>query len=91
MPNWTRLAQSSIFASAVFLVSCSSMSDIESMASKNYSYRVKSLVMHFTAVNYQYSVAALVAEVSVSSHSLIPIAAVPSYPYNFINVFHFVV
>ena len=90
MPNWTRLGQSLIFASAVFLVSCSSMSDIQSMASKNYSYRVKSLVMHFTAVNYQESVAALVAEGSVSSHYLIPKADDPSYPYKDIKVFQLV-
>ena len=67
------------------------MSDIESMASKNYSYRVKSLVMHFTAVNYQESVAALVAEGSVSSHYLIPKADDPSYPYKDIKVIQFVV
>lgn len=90
MPNWTRVAQSSIFASAVFLVSCTSMSDIESMASKNYSYRVKSLVMHFTAVNYQESVAALVAEGNVSSHYLIPKADDASYPYKDIKVFQLV-
>jgi N-acetylmuramoyl-L-alanine amidase len=66
------------------------MSDIESMTSKNYSYRVKSLVMHFTAVNYQESVAALVAEGNVSAHYLIPKADDPSYPYQEIKVFQLV-
>ncbi|MFB0911965.1 MAG: N-acetylmuramoyl-L-alanine amidase, partial [Glaciecola sp.] len=90
MPYWTRLAQASLLASAVFLVSCSSMSDIEAMPSKNYSYRVKSLIMHFTAVNYQESVDALVEEGNVSSHYLIPKADDPSYPYNDIKVFQLV-
>ncbi|MFT7259656.1 MAG: N-acetyl-anhydromuramyl-L-alanine amidase AmpD [Glaciecola sp.] len=90
MPYWTKLAQVSLLASAVFLVSCSNTSDIEAMPSKNYSYRVKSLVMHFTAVNYQESVDALVKEGNVSSHYLIPKADDPSYPYNDINVFQLV-
>jgi N-acetylmuramoyl-L-alanine amidase len=90
MPNWTRLAQASLFASTVFLVACSSISDVEMMQSKNYSYRVKSLVMHFTAVNYQESVDALVAEGNVSSHYLIPKADDPSYPYRVPKVFQLV-
>jgi N-acetyl-anhydromuramyl-L-alanine amidase AmpD/CubicO group peptidase (beta-lactamase class C family) len=90
MPYWTRLAQASLLASAVFLVSCSNTSDIEAMPSKNYSYRVKSLVMHFTAVNYQESVDALVEEGNVSSHYLIPKADDPTYPYNDIKVFQLV-
>lgn len=90
MPNWTRLAQVSLFASTVFLVACSSSFDVEMMQSKNYSYRVKSLIMHFTAVNYQESVDALVAEGSVSSHYLIPKADDPSYPYRVPKVFQLV-
>ncbi|MFQ3206637.1 MAG: N-acetyl-anhydromuramyl-L-alanine amidase AmpD [Glaciecola sp.] len=90
MPYWTRLAQTSLLASAVFLVSCSNTSDIEAMPSKNFSYRVKSLVMHFTAVNYQESVDALVKEGNVSSHYLIPKADDPSYPFNDIRVFQLV-
>jgi N-acetylmuramoyl-L-alanine amidase len=90
MPYWTKIAQASLLASAVFLVSCSNTSDIEAMPSKNYSYRVKSLVMHFTAVNYQESVDALVKEGNVSSHYLIPKADDPSYPYNDIKVFQLV-
>ena len=90
MPNWTRLAQTSLFASTVFLVACSSSADVEMMQSKNFSYRVKSLVMHFTAVNYQESVDALVAEGNVSSHYLIPKADDPSYPYRAPKVFQLV-
>jgi len=90
MPNWTRLAQASLFASTVFLVACSSSSDVEVMQSKNFSYRIKSLVMHFTAVNYQESVDALVEEGNVSSHYLIPKANDPSYPYGEPKVFQLV-
>jgi N-acetylmuramoyl-L-alanine amidase len=60
------------------------------MPSENYSYRVKSLVMHFTAVNYQESVDALVKEGNVSSHYLIPKADDPTYPYNDVTVFQLV-
>ena len=90
MPNWTRLAQASIIASAAFLVSCTSTTDIETMPSKNFSYRVKSLVMHFTAVDYQESVNALVKEGNVSSHYLIARADDPSYPYSNAKVFQLV-
>ena len=55
------------------LVSCSNTNNITQLKSSNYSYRVKSLVMHFTAVNYQDSVKYLVNEGGgVSSHYLIP-------------------
>ncbi|WP_412970910.1 penicillin binding protein PBP4B [Glaciecola sp. MF2-115] len=90
MPKWIRLAQVSLVASAVFLVSCTSTSDIESMPSKNYSERVKSLVMHFTAVNYQESVDALVAEGNVSSHYLIPRLDDSSYPHDRLKAFQLV-
>lgn len=90
MPNWKRLTHAVLLTSAAFLVSCASTSDIEPLPSKNYSQRVKSLVMHFTAVNYQESVEALVEEGNVSSHYLIPQANDPSYPYNKLKVFQLV-
>lgn len=90
MSNWTRLARLLIITSGIFLASCTSTSDVESLPSENYSYRVKSLVMHFTAVNYQESVDALVKEGNVSSHYLIPKADDPSYPYDAVKVFQLV-
>lgn len=55
------------------LVSCTSSKNITQLKSSNYSYRVKSLVMHFTAANYQDSIGYLVKEGGgVSSHYLIP-------------------
>lgn len=55
----------------VFLASCASLS-IEEMPSQNYSKRIKYLIMHFTAIDYQRSVKALVDEGRVSSHYLLP-------------------
>ena len=55
------------------LVSCTSRNNVTQLKSSNYSYRVKSLIMHFTAVDYQGSVDYLVTEGGgVSSHYLIP-------------------
>lgn len=53
------------------LLSCSSL-PIEQLPSHNYSERVKFLVMHFTAIDYQDSVQALVDEGGLSAHYLIP-------------------
>jgi N-acetylmuramoyl-L-alanine amidase len=46
--------------------------------------------MHFTAVNYQESVDALVEEGNVSSHYLIPRSDDPSYPEDELKIFQFV-
>lgn len=56
------------------LLSCSSSNNkVTQLKSSNSSYRVKSLVMHFTAVNYEESVKFLVNDGGgVSSHYLIP-------------------
>ena len=67
------------FAS-IFLASCVS-THYKQLPSANYSFRVKSLVMHFTAVDYQTSLDLLVDEGFVSSHYLIPESKDPSYPY----------
>lgn len=65
--------------------------DTVDLKSSNSSYRVKSLVMHFTAVDYQKSVSYLVNEGGgVSSHYLIPMKNDISYPYNKIKVYKLV-
>lgn len=56
---------------AVTLVSCSSQRYAQ-IPSANYSERVKSLVIHFTAIDYAESVDALVEEGGLSAHYLIP-------------------
>ncbi len=69
------------------ILSCSSSHNITKMQSNNYSYRVKSLVIHFTAVNYEESVNYLVKEGGgVSSHYLIPQLDDETYPHRSIKV-----
>ncbi len=52
---------------------------VEELPSKNYSQRIKFLVMHYTAGNYQHSVGALVDGKYVSSHYLVPESYDKSY------------
>ena len=61
------------------IVSCAS-STFTNIPSKNYSERIKFLVMHYTALDYQDSLTALVDEGGLSSHYLIPESHDPSYP-----------
>lgn len=73
------------------LLSCTSSNKVIQLKSSNYSYRVKSLVMHFTAVDYQESLNYLVNEGGgVSSHYLIPMQNDPSYPKRTIEVLQLV-
>ncbi len=90
MPDWKRHLNIGLVLSSFLLVSCASVSTIEQMPSKNHSFRIKSLVMHFTAVNYQESVEALVDEGNVSSHYLIPSIEDPTYPHKEVKVFQLV-
>ena len=60
-----------IFASAAFLVSCAS-TPYEFTQSANYSHRVKFLVMHYTAINYEKSMQVLVEDGGLSAHYLVP-------------------
>lgn len=64
---------------ALLLISCSSRRVID-MPSANYGDRVKSLVLHFTAIDYAKSVDALVTEGGLSAHYLIPESNDPSDP-----------
>ena len=64
---------------ALLIISCSSRNVIQ-MPSSNYGERVKSLVIHFTAIDYAKSVDALVKEGGLSAHYLIPESNDPSDP-----------
>lgn len=76
-----------VFSIVVLLSSCLSTVGISEMKSSNYSFRVKTLVMHFTAVNYEDSVKYLVSDGGgVSSHYLIPMQNDDTYPYSSIKV-----
>ncbi|WP_371193711.1 penicillin binding protein PBP4B [Glaciecola sp. SC05] len=78
-----------ILCSCVFIASCVSSSYTQ-LPSVNYSFRVKSLVMHYTAIDYQRSVDALVKEGFVSSHYLVPESNDPSYPYSTLKILQLV-
>ncbi|WP_252731836.1 penicillin binding protein PBP4B [Paraglaciecola arctica] len=71
------------------LLSCSLL-PIEKMQSHNYSHRVKFLVMHFTAIDYEKSVTALVDEGGLSSHYLIPERFDTSYPEDKLKILQLV-
>lgn len=64
---------------ALLVISCSSRNVIQ-MPSSNYGERVKSLVIHFTAIDYAKSVDALVKEGGLSAHYLVPESNDPSDP-----------
>ncbi|WP_404340878.1 penicillin binding protein PBP4B [Pseudoalteromonas mariniglutinosa] len=71
------------------LVSCSTL-NYEFTRSENYSHRVKFLVMHYTAINYQQSKSALVDKGGLSAHYLLPESDDPSYPESSLKVFQLV-
>lgn len=75
----------------VLLSSCASTQKVAELKSNNSSFRVKSLIIHFTAVDYSRSVKYLV-EVGggVSSHYLIPQLNDETYPGKKIEVFQLV-
>jgi len=73
----------------LLLSSCSSL-PIKQLPSHNASERIKFLVMHYTALNYQDSVTALVDEGGVSAHYLLPMANDPSYPESSLSVMQLV-
>lgn len=72
---------------ALLISSCASTMKVSEMKSSNSSFRVKSLIMHFTAVNYEDSVKYLVNEGGgVSSHYLIPMINDETYPKSELEV-----
>ena len=75
----TLLKQLCYLSSAALLVSCAS-NPYTYTQSANYSHRVKFLVMHYTAIDYEKSMRALVDEGGLSSHYLLPESGDPSYP-----------
>ncbi|WP_414829600.1 penicillin binding protein PBP4B [Alteromonas sp. H39] len=71
------------------MVSCST-SNIVQLPSKNQGERIKTLVIHYTALNYADSVKALVDEGGLSAHYLVPESGDPTYPHDRLKVMQLV-
>ncbi|RPJ66828.1 penicillin binding protein PBP4B [Alteromonas sediminis] len=84
------MSKMAFFILALIGVSSCASNSYEQLPSKNYSERVKFLVMHFTAIDYQKSVNALVEPGNVSSHYLLPENYDISYPYDVLKVMQLV-
>ena len=78
-----------LVTTAALLTSCAS-TPYEFTQSANYSHRVKFLVMHYTAIDYEKSMRALVDEGGLSAHYLLPELNDPSYPEDELRVIQLV-
>lgn len=78
-----------LVTTAALLTSCAS-TPYEFTQSANYSHRVKFLVMHYTAIDYEKSMHALVDEGGLSAHYLLPELNDPSYPEDELKVIQLV-
>lgn len=85
----TLLKQLCYLSGAALLVSCAS-NQYTFTQSANYSHRVKFLVMHYTAIDYEKSMRALVDEGGLSSHYLLPESGDPSYPHDKLEIIQLV-
>lgn len=83
----TLTRSSLLFASIIWLTACTSY---QQLPSENYDRRIKSLVLHYTAIDYADSVQALVPAPGLSSHYLIPQRLDPSYPEQQLKVMQLV-
>jgi len=80
MPRNNLLKPLLCLALALLLVSCSSTkTQYSKIQSANHNDRIRYLVMHFTAINYEDSLAALTLPDRVSAHYLIPENNDPTY------------
>jgi N-acetylmuramoyl-L-alanine amidase len=78
-----------LVTTAALLTSCAS-TPYEFTQSANYSHRVKFLVMHYTAIDFEKSMRALVDEGGLSAHYLLPELNDPSYPEDELKVIQLV-
>jgi len=76
-----------LLSACTLLTSCTSSTlAVEEIHSKNYSQRIKFLIMHYTGKNYQESVGELVNKGNTSSHYLIPESHDKTYADDDLNV-----
>ena len=85
----TLLKQLCYLSGAALLDSCAS-NQYTFTQSANYSHRVKFLVMHYTAIDYEKSMRALVDEGGLSSHYLLPESGDSSYPHDKLEIIQLV-
>jgi len=85
----TLLKQLCYLSGAALLVSCAS-NQYTFTQSANYSHRVKFLVLHYTAIDYEKSMRALVDEGGLSSHYLLPESGDSSYPHDKLEIIQLV-
>ncbi|MFY8326597.1 penicillin binding protein PBP4B [Pseudoalteromonas sp. ZZD1] len=78
-----------LLTTATLLVSCAS-TPYEFTQSANYSHRVKFLVMHYTAIDYEKSMRVLVEEGGLSAHYLLPESNDASYPEDELKIIQLV-
>lgn len=83
------LKKVSLIITTTLLVSCAS-APYEFTQSANYSHRVKFLVMHYTAIDYEKSERVLVKEGGLSAHYLLPESNDESYPDDELKVIQLV-
>ena len=83
------LKKVSLIITTTLLVSCAS-TPYEFTQSANYSHRIKFLVMHYTAIDYEKSERVLVEEGGLSAHYLLPESHDESYPDDELKVIQLV-
>lgn len=85
----TATALCALLLLSVFLIS-GCISQYQQLPSANYGKRVKSIVIHYTAIDFADSVTALVDEGGLSSHYLVPESNDPSYQSDTLSVLQLV-
>lgn len=88
--SWSKVsALCALLILCVFLLS-GCVSQYQQLPSANYGKRVKSIVIHYTAIDFADSVTALVDEGGLSSHYLVPESNDPSYQSDTLSVLQLV-
>lgn len=83
------LKKAGLIITTTLVVSCAS-TPYEFTQSANYSHRIKFLVMHYTAIDYEKSERVLVEEGGLSAHYLLPESNDDSYPDDELKVIQLV-
>ena len=88
--SWRSVFTCSIVVALSTLLISGCVSQYQQLPSANYGKRVKSIVIHYTAIDFAESVTALVDEGGLSAHYLVPEPNDPSYQSNKLSVLQLV-